>query len=82
MRHLGDIKNIDGAKIPPVDIITGGSPCQDLSVAGRRLMLENHIAGLKISKSTGYWNDDDERTLDLMERIKAILDRVQEGKGE
>lgn len=36
MLHLGDITKIDGGKIPPVDIITGGSPCQDLSVAGKR----------------------------------------------
>lgn len=34
MRQLGDITLIDGGKIEPVDIITGGSPCQDLSVAG------------------------------------------------
>lgn len=36
MRHLGDIKQIDGAKIEPVDVITFGSPCQDLSTAGRQ----------------------------------------------
>ena len=36
MQHLGDIKLIDGAKIPPVDIITFGSPCQNLSIAGNR----------------------------------------------
>jgi len=36
MLHLGDITQIHGGKIPPVDIITFGSPCQDLSVAGRR----------------------------------------------
>ena len=36
MKQLGDIRNIDGHKIQPVDIITFGSPCQDLSVAGRR----------------------------------------------
>lgn len=35
MRHLGDIKQIDGAKIEPVDVITFGSPCQDLSTMGR-----------------------------------------------
>ena len=29
MLHLGDITKLDGAKIPPVDIICGGSPCQD-----------------------------------------------------
>lgn len=32
MVHVGDITKLDGAKLPPVDIICGGSPCQDLSV--------------------------------------------------
>ncbi len=36
MVHVGDITKLDGAKLPPVDIIAGGSPCQDLSVAGAR----------------------------------------------
>ena len=36
MKHYGDITAMDGAKLPPVDIITFGSPCQDMSVAGRR----------------------------------------------
>ena len=30
MLHVGDITKLDGAKLPPVDIICGGSPCQDL----------------------------------------------------
>ena len=29
MRHVGDITKLDGAQLPPVDIICGGSPCQD-----------------------------------------------------
>ena len=33
MVHVGDITKLDGAELPPVDIICGGSPCQDLSVA-------------------------------------------------
>jgi len=36
MEHLGDIVQINGAEIEPVDIITFGSPCQDMSVAGKR----------------------------------------------
>ena len=36
MEHVGDIGIVDGAKLPPVDIISGGSPCQDMSIAGRR----------------------------------------------
>ena len=46
MLHLGDIQKIHGDKIPPVDIITGGSPCQDLSVAGKRAGLEGERSGL------------------------------------
>lgn len=36
MKHLGDITKINGAEIEPVDVITFGSPCQDLSVAGKQ----------------------------------------------
>jgi DNA (cytosine-5)-methyltransferase 1 len=46
MAHLGDITKIDGGKIPPVDIVTFGSPCQDLSLAGRREGLDGTRSGL------------------------------------
>ena len=46
MKHLGDICKINGAEIAPVDIITGGSPCQDLSVAGKREGLAGERSGL------------------------------------
>jgi DNA (cytosine-5)-methyltransferase 1 len=46
MKHFGDITKIDGHKVPKVDIITGGSPCQDLSVAGRREGLAGERSGL------------------------------------
>lgn len=36
MRHLGDITKINGAEIEPVDVIVGGSPCQNMSIAGNR----------------------------------------------
>lgn len=36
MKHLGDITKIHGDEIEPVDVITGGSPCQDLSIAGKQ----------------------------------------------
>ena len=44
--HVGDVKKLDGAKLPPVDIICGGSPCQDLSVAGARAGLAGERSGL------------------------------------
>ena len=46
MKHLGDITKIRGDQIPAVDCITGGSPCQDLSVAGRREGLAGARSGL------------------------------------
>ncbi len=45
MRHLGDIMQINGADIEPVDVITFGSPCQNLSIAGNR----KGLAGTKSS---------------------------------
>ena len=44
--QLGDITQIDGAKIPVVDIISFGSPCQDLSVAGKQTGLDGSRSGL------------------------------------
>ena len=46
MKHYGDITKINGAEAPVVDIITGGSPCQDLSVAGKRAGLAGERSGL------------------------------------
>ena len=47
MIHYGDIKNVSGYKVPIVDIITGGSPCQDLSIAsGNRRGLSGERSGL------------------------------------
>lgn len=46
MLHLGDITKLHGAELPPVDIICGGSPCQDLSVAGARAGLAGARSGL------------------------------------
>jgi len=46
MKHLGDVTKINGAEIEPVDIITFGSPCQDMSVAGKREGLGGARSGL------------------------------------
>jgi DNA (cytosine-5)-methyltransferase 1 len=62
MKHLGDISKINGADIEPVDVITFGSPCQDLSIAGKR-------AGLKHEE-----NGDEETTRSglFMEAVRII----------
>lgn len=46
MEHVGDVTQLHGGKLPPVDIITFGSPCQGLSVAGKRLGLADERSGL------------------------------------
>ena len=46
MKHYGDISVMDGSKIEPVDIITFGSPCQDMSVAGKRAGLDGSRSNL------------------------------------
>lgn len=48
MKHYGDISKLSGGKLPPVDIITFGSPCQDMSIAGKR-------AGLCGSRSNLFY---------------------------
>ena len=46
MKHYGDVSKLDGTKLPPVDIITFESPCQDMSVAGRRAGLDGSRSNL------------------------------------
>ena len=46
MKHYGDISRMDGGKIEPVDIITFGSPCQDMSIAGKRAGLDGAQSSL------------------------------------
>lgn len=46
MKHLGDITRITGDTIAPVNVIIGGSPCQDLSIAGKRAGLAGERSGL------------------------------------
>ena len=72
MKHLGSVTDIRGGDIEPVDIITFGSPCQDLSVAGKR-------AGLKHEA-----NGDDETTRSglFMEAVRIIKEMREATNGE
>ena len=72
MKHLGSVTDIHGGDIEPVDIITFGSPCQDLSVAGKR-------AGLKHEA-----NGDDETTRSglFMEAVRIIKEMREATNGE
>lgn len=46
MKHYGDVSSLNGAELPPVDIITFGSPCQDMSIAGKRNGLDGSRSSL------------------------------------
>jgi len=62
VKHLGDITKINGAEVEPVDIIVGGSPCQDLSVAGKR-------AGMKHAE---FGDEETTRSGLFMEQIRIV----------
>ena len=63
MKHLGDITQINGYTATPVNIIIGGSPCQDLSVAGKRAGLQGERSGLFMEqiRIIKEMRDNDER---------------------
>ena len=72
MRHLGDITKISGYDVPIVDCVIGGSPCQDLSVAGLRKGLKHEA------------NGDDETTRSglFIEQIRIIKEMREHDKFE
>ena len=55
MKHLGDISKVSGYEIDPVDIITFGSPCQDLSIAGKRAGLKHEANGDEETTRSGLF---------------------------
>ena len=74
MRHFGDITKIRGENVQIVDIVVGGSPCQDLSVAGKRAGLDGERSGLFmeqiriVKELREYDRKQNGRTLELTER--------------
>ena len=70
MKHVGDITKIRGYDVEPVNVIIGGSPCQDLSIAGRRAGLGGERSGLFM---------DQIRVIKEMRIIDAII-RGRTGK--
>ena len=96
MLHLGDITKINGADIPPVDIITAGSPCQDFSIAhgGEREGLQGQRSGLffemirvikemrEHDKANGRADDDLRPRLLVWENVPGVLSAGKNYKGE
>ena len=72
MKHLGDVSKINGAEIEPVDIITFGSPCQDLSTAGLRKGLKHEVNGDEETTRSGLF----------MEAVRIIKEMRAATNGE
>ena len=70
MKHFGDITKIDGHKVPIVDIITGGSPCQDLSIAGERKGLRHSELGDEETTRSGLF-------MEMIRIIKEMHDECR-----
>lgn len=71
MKHLGDVSKVKGGEIEPVDIITFGSPCQDMSTAGKR-------AGLK---HADMGDDETTRSGLFLEAIRIIKEMREATNG-
>lgn len=72
MKHLGSVTDINGGDIEPVDIITFGSPCQDLSVAGKRAGLKHEANGDEETTRSGLF----------MEAVRIIKEMRESTNGE
>ena len=72
MKHLGSVTDVHGGDIEPVDIITFGSPCQDLSVAGKRAGLKHEANGDEETTRSGLF----------MEAVRIIKEMRKETNGE
>lgn len=81
MIHLGDITKLKGNEIPVVDVICGGSPCQDLSVAGTRSGLDGERSGLfmeqvRIIKEMRKKDAEDGRAAELIRPRWMVWENV------
>lgn len=57
MIHLGDVSKVHGWNIDPVDVVTFGSPCQDMSIAGKRAGIKNENVGDEETTRSGLFHE-------------------------
>ena len=77
MKHLGDITKINGNLVEPVNVIIGGSPCQDLSIAGKREGLRHGDLGDENATRSGLFM---EQIRIIKEMRRADVERGRTGK--
>ncbi|WP_074258806.1 DNA cytosine methyltransferase [Agromyces cerinus] len=79
--NYGDIRNVDWSAVEPVDVLTGGFPCQDVSLAGRR-------AGITAGTRSGLWSefahaiDKLRPKLVVIENVRGLLSATADGAME
>lgn len=76
MKHLGDITQIKGSEIEPVDIVVGGSPCQDLSIAGERKGVLHADLGDEETTRSGLFIEQIRVTKELREYDRNVRGRT------
>jgi DNA (cytosine-5)-methyltransferase 1 len=75
MKHLGSVTDINGAEIEPVDVISFGSPCQDLSVAGKRAGLKHEANGDEETTRSGLFMEAVRIIKEMKEATNGVYPR-------
>lgn len=76
MKHLGDIQKINGAEIEPVNVITFGSPCQDLSIAGKRAGIKHDANGDEEATRSGLFMEAVRIIKEMWEATNGVYPNV------
>lgn len=75
MKHLGDVSKVKGGEIEPVDIITFGSPCQDMSIAGKRAGLKHADIGDEETTRSGLFLETIRIIKEMREATNGVYPR-------
>lgn len=76
MKHLGSVTDVHGGEIEPVDVITFGSPCQDLSVAGKRAGLKHEANGDENTTRSGLFMEAVRIIKEMREATNGVYPRI------
>ena len=76
MKHLGSVTEVRGGEIEPVDVITFGSPCQDLSVAGKRAGLKHEANGDEETTRSGLFMEAVRIIKEMREATNGVYPRI------
>ena len=75
MVHLGDVSRVHGNEIDPVDVVTFGSPCQDMSIAGKRAGIKNENVGDAETTRSGLFHEAARIIREMREATNGVYPR-------